>query len=145
MGKFVMPIRIRRASSEDVEEVLPLVVDFATSFDIDERIFRESFFRLLESRSALVLVAEEEERLIGYCLGFSHDTFYANGRVAWLEEIMVLASHRRRGVGEALMKTFEDWARKQGAVLSALATRRAASFYKAIDYEESASYFRKLL
>ncbi len=145
MGKSIMPIRIRKASSEDVEAVLPLVIDFATSFDTDERIFRESFIKLLESRSALVLVAEEEKYLIGYCLGFCHDTFYANGRVAWLEEIMVIASHRRRGVGEAMMETFESWAKNEGAVLSALATRRAASFYNAIGYEESASYFRKLL
>ena len=140
-----MPICIRRACSQDAEGVLPLVVDFATSFHTDERIFHESFFSLLESRSALVLVAEEEERLIGYCLGYWHDTFYANGRVAWLEEIMVTASYRRRGIGEAMMENFEDWAKKEGAVLSALATRRASSFYTAIGYEESASYFRKLL
>ena len=140
-----MPINIRKASSEDVASVLPLVVDFATSFNIDERKFRKSFVSLLKSRSALVLVAEEEMRLIGYCLGFWHDTFYANGRAAWLEEIMVTASHRRRGIGEAMMETFEAWARREGAVLSALATRRASSFYTAIGYEESASYFRKLL
>lgn len=125
--------------------MLPLVVEFATSFNADEQIFRASFASLLQNQSALVLVAEEEKRLIGYCLGFCHDTFYANGRVAWLEEIMVMASHRRRGIGEAMMANFEDWAKKEGAVLSALATRRASSFYKATGYEESASYFRKLL
>ncbi len=140
-----MSIRIRRASSQDVEGVLPLVVEFATSFDIDQPTFRDSFFELLENDSVLVLVAEEEKLLIGYCLGFWHDTFYANGRVAWLEEIMVIASHRRRGIGEAMMETFEGWAKKEGAVLSALATRRASSFYTAIGYEESASYFRRLL
>jgi GNAT superfamily N-acetyltransferase len=145
MGKSDEPIRIRNASSHDVEGVLPLVMEFATSFETDKRIFRESFLRLLESRSALVLVAEEEKRLIGYCLGFSHDTFYANGRVAWLEEIMVVASHRRRGIGEAMMENFEAWAKNEGAVLAALATRRASSFYSAIGYEASASYFRKLL
>ncbi len=61
MGKPIKPIRIRSASRQDVEAVLPLVVDFATSFHTDERVFRESFFRVLQSHSALVLVAEEEE------------------------------------------------------------------------------------
>ncbi len=145
VGKSIMSICIRRASSQDVEAVLPLVVDFATSFDTDEYLFRESFFRLLHNQCALVLVAEEERCLIGYCLGFWHDTFYANGRVVWLEEIMVKTSHRRRGIGEAMMENFEAWGKKEGAVLSALATRRASSFYTAIGYEESASYFRKLL
>jgi GNAT superfamily N-acetyltransferase len=140
-----MHLCIRRASSQDVGAVLPLVVDFATNFDTDEYLFRESFLRLLQNQCALVLVAEEESCLIGYCLGFWHDTFYANGRVAWLEEIMVIASHRRRGIGETMMASFEVWAKNEGAVLAALATRRASSFYTAIGYEESASYFRKLL
>jgi hypothetical protein len=43
------------------------------------------------------------------------------------------------------MTYFEEWAKSKGAVLSALATRRAATFYQAIEYEESAAYFRKLL
>ena len=60
--------------------------------------------------------------------------------MAWLEEIIVASSHRRQRVSEALMDSFEEWARSKGAVLSALATRRAASFYEAIEYEQSAAY-----
>ena len=58
---------------------------------------------------------------------------------------MVAKENRRSGLGEQLMRSFESWARQQGAVLSALATRRAAEFYTAIGYEESATYFRRLL
>jgi hypothetical protein len=43
------------------------------------------------------------------------------------------------------MAAFEEWAKSKGAVLSTLATRRAARFYQAIGYEESATWFRKLL
>jgi hypothetical protein len=43
------------------------------------------------------------------------------------------------------MEAFESWAKSRGAALVALATRRAAPFYLALGYEESASYFRKLL
>ena len=46
---------------------------------------------------------------------------------------------------EKFAPSFEAWAKNEGAVLAALATRRASSFYTAIGYEESASYFRKLL
>ena len=45
----------------------------------------------------------------------------------------------------ALMAEFERWATERGAALVALATRRAAPFYLALGYEESATYFRKLL
>ena len=58
---------------------------------------------------------------------------------------MVSSAYRRQGVGELLVSAYEEWAKSQGAVLSALATRRAAAFYQAIDYEDSAIYFRKLL
>ncbi len=140
-----MTIRVRRATEKDIERVLPLVRDFATSFKVDESKFRSSFAKVLDEPNSLALVAEEDHDLIGYCLGFCHDTFYANGSVAWLEEIMVASDYRRRRVGESLMSAYEEWAQSKGAILSALATRRASSFYEAISYEESAVYFRKLL
>jgi hypothetical protein len=43
------------------------------------------------------------------------------------------------------MQDFERWAAERGAKLVALATRRAAPFYQALGYQESATYFRKLL
>jgi GNAT superfamily N-acetyltransferase len=82
---------------------------------------------------------------VGYLLGFDHPTFYANGRVAWVEELMVGEAWRRQRVGASLMRAFEDWARGRGCRLVALATRRAAAFYTATGYEESATFFRKLL
>ena len=56
---------------------------------------------------------------------------------------MVRADHRGAGVGRALMAAAEDWARERGAAYVALATRRAADFYPALDFEESATYFKK--
>jgi hypothetical protein len=43
------------------------------------------------------------------------------------------------------MSAFEQWAADRGYVLVALATRRAAPFYRALGYEESAIYHRKVL
>ena len=51
----------------------------------------------------LLLVAAEGEEVVGYCLGFAHDTFLANGRVAWVEEIMVSSPHRKKGVGRSML------------------------------------------
>jgi GNAT superfamily N-acetyltransferase len=65
--------------------------------------------------------------------------------VAWVEEIMVSEALRRQGIGQLLMQEFEAWAVARGCKLVALATRRAAVFYQALGYEESATYFRKLL
>ena len=136
---------IRRAAHQDADAVLALARDFATSFVVDPTAFGASFSILLADSRACLLVAEQGEQVVGYLLGFEHATFYANGPVAWVEEITVSTHHRQRGVGRLLMQGFEGWAAARGARLVALATRRAAPFYQALGYAESASYFRKLL
>jgi GNAT superfamily N-acetyltransferase len=140
-----MPITIRPAAPTDQAAIFALVTQFAISFTPQQSAFEASFSRLLKEESACLSVAESEEGVIGYCLGFDHDTFYANGRVAWVEEIMVLEAYRRHHIGQNLMDAFEAWAITRGSILVALATRRAASFYTALGYEESATYFRKIL
>ncbi len=81
----------------------------------------------------------------GYLLGFQHVSFFANGPVAQVEEILVRGSYQGQGIGRALMDEFERWAAALGCTLVTLATRRAAPFYHALGYEESATYFRKVL
>ena len=138
-------MQIRKAHPADQEPVFLLAQEFATSFDVERCLFRISFQHLSEDTHALLLVAEENSQIVGYCLGFDHFTFFANGKVAWVEEITVSAPMRNRGIGRLLMSAFEDWADGRGAKLVGLATRRAADFYEAMGYEESATYFRKLL
>jgi GNAT superfamily N-acetyltransferase len=76
---------------------------------------------------------------------FRGGTFYANGPVGWVEEVFVRGQDRGRGTGRALMSAFEQWAADRGCALVALATRRAAPFYRALGYEQSATYYRKVL
>jgi len=52
---------------------------------------------------------------------------------------------RGRDTGRALTGGFGRQAAARGCALVALATRRAAPFYRALGYEESAVYFRKVL
>ena len=137
-------VNIRPATLQDAPALFGLAKDFATSFVVDESSFQQSLTSLLFDRSAYLAVAEESI-VIGYVLGFDRDTFFANGRVSWVEEIMVRQDRRRAGIGRLLMESFEAWAKTRNSKLVALATRRAATFYKALGYEESAAYFRKVL
>jgi len=136
---------IRAAGLEDVEAIFVLAKAFATSFEVDETAFRRTFSEVLATSDANLIVAEGQGQVVGYLLGFDHGTFYANGRVAWVEEIAVSAEFRRKGIGKLLMQEFERWARQRECRLVALATRRAAAFYEALGYEASAAYFRKKL
>jgi GNAT superfamily N-acetyltransferase len=138
-------IQVRSCLPEDEKAVFALVRDFATSFPVDQLSFSLSFSQVLSSADMCLAVAQSSDAIIGYVLGTAHPTFYASGHVAWVEEIMVKESLRKKGVGRLLMKNFESWAKSRDCRLVALATRRAAEFYKCLGYSESATYFRKVI
>lgn len=136
---------VRKAALQDMDRIFELVKDFATSFNPQKELFLQSYKDMLSDKKVFILVADNGDKIVGYSLGFIHSTFFANGNVAWLEEIMVDDQFRRSGIGSKLIKAFEHKALEYDCKLVALATRRAAGFYSAIGYEESATYFRKLL
>ena len=138
-------LQIRYASAADADAVAVLAGELAQSFPFSREDFELSYPALLAERDACLLVAADGADCLGYLLGFRHLTFYANGPVAWVEEILVRTDHRGRGTGRALMAGFERWAADHDCALVALATRRAAPFYRALGYEDSASYLRKVL
>jgi GNAT superfamily N-acetyltransferase len=138
-------VRIRQAVDGDRDAVWPLARDFATSFRPERAAFDAVFARLLAREDTLLLVAVDGGSVVGYLLASTHDTFLANGPVAWVEELMVAPSLRRGGVGRSLMAAAEAWARETGAAYLALASRRAGPFYLALGYEESAVFFKKTL
>jgi GNAT superfamily N-acetyltransferase len=138
-------IQIRRATSGDAAAVAGLAGELAQSFAFSRAKFEVSYPSLVEAEDACLLLAVDGGQPIGYLLGFRHLTFYANGPVGWVEEIGVNSGHRGHGTGRALMTAFEQWAAERGCALVSLATRRAAAFYRALGYEESAVYLRKIL
>jgi GNAT superfamily N-acetyltransferase len=136
-------IEIRPARPEDAEQLWPLVEDFAFSYRAERSAFDRSFRELVERPDTLVLVALHAGTVIGYLVASYHGTLFANGPVAWIEELMVSESFRRRGVATNLMSSAEAWAGSVPTASIALASRRAGAFYLGIGYEESATYFRK--
>jgi GNAT superfamily N-acetyltransferase len=138
-------LTIRRADTGDVDEVAGLAGELAQSFRFSRERFQVAYPSLLADDGACLLLAVQGRERLGYLLGFRHLTFYANGPVAWVEKVFVRRQDRGRGIGQALVSAFEQWAAARGCGLIALATRRAASFYRALGYEESALYFRKVL
>jgi GNAT superfamily N-acetyltransferase len=137
-------ITIRPAKASDADQLWPLVEDFAVSSRPGRSAFERSFHDLLDRNDTLVLVAASDDHaVVGYLLGSVHGTFFANGPVAWIEELMVSEPVRRLGAASKLMASAEEWARSIPTAYIALASRRAGDFYLKIGYEESATYFRK--
>jgi GNAT superfamily N-acetyltransferase len=137
--------QVRPAAAGDAEAVADLAAGLAQSFPFSRARFDLSYPALLADGDACLLLAVDGEERLGYLLGFRHLTFYANGPAGWVEEVFVRGQERGRGIGRALMSGFEQWAAVRDCALVALATRRAAPFYRALGYEESAVYFRKIL
>jgi GNAT superfamily N-acetyltransferase len=138
-------VQIRHARTADAGAVALLAGELAHSFVFSREKFDLTYPQLLTAPDACLLLAADGDQCLGYLLGFRHLTFYANGPVGWVEEILVRSEHRGASIGRALMSAFERWAAEQGCALVALATRGAAPFYCALGYEDSAVYFRKVL
>ena len=102
-----MPI-IRKAKKKDRADVLLLAEALATSYVVDCRAFEKAFEHALNDPREVVFVAKQGEECIGFCLGSIHTTFYANGDIAWLEELYVSPEYRRSGVGKKLVSSFEN-------------------------------------
>lgn len=66
---------------------------------------------------------------------------HTNEPVAWLTAVVVDENVRGQGVGSALIKRAEEWAKERGALrislTSALRRKEAHEFYKARDYEHT--------
>jgi RimJ/RimL family protein N-acetyltransferase len=113
-----MSVRIRAAESADAAEVAALAVAVASEPEGwlladarwrsvgDER----RYIRALRRHpDAVLLVAETGGALVGR-LSLARDPHPSSAHVADLG-LMVLASHRRRGIGTALLEAAEEWAR----------------------------------
>ena len=133
----------RKVKSDDEEDLYVLATALATSFDVNEVDFSNVFKSLIDDENVDLIVAEKEQKLIGYVFVLHHPAFYANGIISWVEELFVLEEFRKKNIGKHLMAEVEKLSKERGSKLVALATRRADKFYKSIGYSESATYFKK--
>jgi len=88
----------------------------------------------LESRDSVVLVAEEEGELVGFCTAYFTFHTVRFGTPVWVEELAVHPEHRSEGIGAKLLDAAKGWARERGAsqlkLESATARTDAHRFYE---------------
>lgn len=109
--------RLRPATAGDIPRIIDMVEQLAEAVDGPQRVDRirtgETLARLMASRDGLVLVSGQ-----GFIAGSITQTLISPDRVAiehgWYAE-------DRSGI--ALLRSFEDWARDKGAVLSVMSCK----------------------
>jgi GNAT superfamily N-acetyltransferase len=98
---------IRRAVSDDVESVLPLINRLLRELGgeaIPSDIAGQTFLRLMSDKDAgLILVVEEQGRIAGVCTVSFQDAIRSRGRYGIIQEMYVLPEFRSLGFGSKLV------------------------------------------
>jgi len=91
-----------------------------------------------DAARGFVLLAREKGRIVGIAYVATILSAEHCGRVAWLEELYVMPSHRSRGIGTALIAAMIERARKAGIVAIDLeidaSHSRAESLYRRLGF-----------
>ncbi|MBW3017722.1 GNAT family N-acetyltransferase [Candidatus Woesearchaeota archaeon] len=152
-------MKIRKATAKDLNGVYELFLEMVTSEDRalrkcstsflelrkKERDFekkaRKELLREIRARYSLFLVAEENNKLIGYAYGEvpkKSDAFFAPRNTAFFYALLVTKKHRRKGIANKLKLEMEKWFRKKKVdyiYLEAFAMNPAVNLYKKWGYK----------
>lgn len=125
-------VTVRPAAEGDLDAATALIVeearwhiaqwpaDFGGADDSSTPGLRSQLLESVASASLALLVAEVSGSVVGVISGSVADKPAGglsryDGPVAYVGDLMVAPTHRKQGVGAALMAAFESWARAQGA------------------------------
>jgi GNAT superfamily N-acetyltransferase len=96
-----------------------------------------------------VVVAEVDGKPAGLCAANVYRYFHTEGLVCRVTVLAVLESHRRHGIGMALMAWAEGWAREQGCDRMEVTARKergdSLNFLLRQGYEDTSRRFFKHL
>ena len=135
----------RTATMDDKEAIFLLANQLSEFIKVDKKIFTDNYREMISDKNHFLLVAELDEKVVGYLSGYFHKAIYANGLVAYVDEIVVLDCQRHLKIGTLLMKELEIIAKIKNCILISLATAGARAFYEKIGYETKAGYYKKYL
>lgn len=106
--------RLEQYSPEVAEAVRGLLVELSRSGKDKGEIPAEWFAEVINSPLHDLLLAYEGEQVVGM-MSVSIIMGAGVGKNAYLEDFVVSAAAREKGVGKLLWQAYEDWAREKGA------------------------------
>lgn len=101
------PLSFRFATEDDVSKILFFIKELAAYEKMsDQVVATEDLLRqwIFQEHKAEVLFAVEEGKEIGFALFFHNFSTFLGRSGLYLEDLYVLAEHRGKGAGKALLK-----------------------------------------
>ena len=149
-------LTLRRARRDELEALLHLLAQDVIRDTPEElgppvpRRYVEAFDAIDRSEHQRLIVAELDGKLVGTLqLTFVRYLSFGGSEAAIVESVRVDATHRSRGIGEALMAWAHEEAIRRGASRIQLTSNRqrldAHRFYERLGYTPSHVGFKKML
>ena len=113
-----MTLRIRRATRDDVTVIAALIRGLARYEKLEhevvmtEELLTASLFG--DHPYAEVLLAEDDERSVGFALFFHNFSTFLGRPGIYLEDLFVLPEHRGKGIGKLLLASLARLAVERG-------------------------------
>ena len=145
-------MRVRRAAAADFGSVTSLLEELgrATVSAESREACQAIWERHLGDERAAHLVAEDDEgAIVGFCSLHFRDRLNYPSPDAWVPDLIVTESARRRGVARALLAEAERLARERGCwqltLESGYQREEAHQLYRALEMIDHGKYFTKPL
>ena len=147
MQKVKIPVKIRQAAASDIPAMKELFRKDLGYADCSLEIVEKQFAGLDNSREVVFVAEAEDEE--GHIAGVIHVEKYNVLYFPTMANILglaVAADFRRQGIGSALLKRAEEWARENGAssmrLNSGESRKQAHEFYRAQGYIDDKKQLR---
>ena len=144
-------MRVRPAEADDFEVVTALLEELGRKRVTDETRdeVRALYERHLEDENARHLVVEDDDGVIAFCSLHFRERLNNPTPDAWIPDLIVTESARRRGAARAMLEEAERIARERGCwqlTLESGYTRRLAhKLYASHGMTDAGKYFTKQL
>jgi GNAT superfamily N-acetyltransferase len=140
---------IEAISDNNIDEVLPLIREYLAFYqakNIDDAKNRAFFSQFNEgSTKGSLFGYRSDEKIVAYATVYFTYTSSILSKVAVMNDLYTLASHRKQGIATQLIKHCEQYAKKCGAArlqwVTAADNREAQSLYKALGAKQSSWEF----
>ena len=142
-------VQIRKAIPEDFAKLLILFRQLWPTKPINEERLRGVFLRVIAVPDRHCFCAVLGRRVVGLASVSIKDNLWQEGRIAYVEEMVVHEDLRGKGIGTQLLKQLILSAEENGChrveLDSAFDRKRAHKFYERHGFENRAFLFSKVL